>query len=866
MSLKKQILVVEDNQINREMLRMILSGQYDVIEADSGQTALNLLRDRKDNIALILLDVMMPVMDGYTFLELVKQDPELALIPVIVTTQNDSEADELAALEHGATDFVPKPYRPQIILHRVASLINLRENAAMVNQLRYDRLTGLYSKEFFYKQAQEQMRTHPERQYTIICSNVENFKLYNDVFGIAAGDRLLRAIAKMFLELKGRDEICGRFNADRFMLLLSQEHRTANYDHLVETGQQMLRTAKNTVMKWGVYEVASEGVSVEQMCDRAFLAADSIRGQYNTHFSVYDDSLRSKLLREQVITESMEAALAQRQFQVYLQPKFSLLDDRLAGAEALVRWIHPEMGFLSPGEFIPLFEKNGFITQLDRYVWEEACRLLHSWQSRGLTTVPVSVNISRADIYQADVADVLLGLIRKYRLKPALLHLEITESAYTEDPQQIIDTVAHLRSLGFIIEMDDFGSGYSSLNMLNQMKLDILKLDMKFIQSETAKPLEQGILRFIVELARRLNLSVVAEGVETREQLEHIRDIGCDYVQGYFFAKPMPSAEFEKYLTEEPSRAIMGRAVLTRPVQTLLVADEDPDYRAQVRATFSGPHQVLEAADAVTALACVAEHERDETFAVLLSMTLPQQGAFDVLAAIQANPALWHVPVLVTLPQDEALERQALRAGADDFIKKPHTQMGLRKRLELLTGLSTHKARERTLQNHICRDYLTGLLNRRGLHTALDSLWQEDLPLALYIFDLGGLKKVSDGCGHDHDSQLLKAFGELLRRRTRNGDILCRYGGDEFVVILRRMDNAEAVRRKGTEICRATGELLPGAELLGSCSAGAVLCGDEECPFAELLEKATKALYRAKRLGKGTCCLWHDEAEKDICL
>ena len=262
----------------------------------------------------------------------------------------------------------------------------------------------------------------------------------------------------------------------------------------------------------------------------------------------------------------------------------------------------------------------------------------------------------------------------------------------------------------------------------------------------------------------------------------------------------------------------------------------------------------------------MAEHERDETFAVLLSMTLPQQGAFDVLAAIQANPALWHVPVLVTLPQDEALERQALRAGADDFIKKPHTQVGLRKRLELLTGLSTRKARERTLQNHICRDYLTGLLNRRGLHTALDSLWQEDLPLALYIFDLGGLKKVSDGCGHDHDSQLLKAFGELLRRRTRNGDILCRYGGDEFVVILRRMDNAEAVRRKGTEICRAIGELLPGAELLGSCSAGAVLCGDEECPFSELLEKATKALYRAKRLGKGTCCLWHDEAEKDICL
>lgn len=551
MALKKQVLIVEDNKINRDMLAAILSEQYAVIEAENGQKALDILQDLKNDISLILLDVMMPVMDGYTFLEIIKEDPELALIPVIVTTQNDSEADEIAALKHGSTDFVPKPYRPQVILNRIAGLINFRENAAMINQFRYDRLTGLYSKEFFYRQAAEQIKAHPERKYTIVSSNIENFKLYNDIFGVSEGDKLLQKIAEMFRGMTGDGEICGRYNADRFLILLNQEQYSGDYEYLVKAGQTVLNKIKNAVMKWGIYEVIDASVPVETMCDRAFLAVDSIKGQYNTNLAVYDAALRNTLLREQRIIESMETALQEGQFAVYLQPKFSLQNDGLAGAEALVRWTHPEMGFLSPGEFIPLFEKNGFITQLDQYVWERACMLMHDWKVHNLEVTPISVNVSRADIYQADLLDILLGLIEKYELSPEMLHLEITESAYTEDPDQIIDTVERLRNQGFIIEMDDFGSGYSSLNMLNQMKLDVLKLDMKFIQNETAKPMEQGILRFIVELANWMNLSVVAEGVETLEQLEHVRGIGCDYVQGYFFAKPMPGSDFEKYLIKQ---------------------------------------------------------------------------------------------------------------------------------------------------------------------------------------------------------------------------------------------------------------------------------------------------------------------------
>ena len=255
-------------------------------------------------------------------------------------------------------------------------------------------------------------------------------------------------------------------------------------------------------------------------------------------------------MRNQEITDEMEKALLEEQFVVYLQPKYKTTTRELCGAEALVRWIHPEWGFQSPGEFIPLFEKNGFITKLDQYVWEKVCMLLHEWDRKGLRSIPVSVNVSRADIYNVNLADILKGLAETYELEPSRIHLEVTESAYTEDPKQIIETMVNLRDLGLLVEMDDFGSGYSSLNMLNQLPLDVLKLDMKFIQNEMAKPAEQGILRFIMELAHWMNLYVVAEGVESEEQLERLGELGCDYVQGYYLAKPMPGTAFEQLLQQ----------------------------------------------------------------------------------------------------------------------------------------------------------------------------------------------------------------------------------------------------------------------------------------------------------------------------
>lgn len=856
---QKSILVVEDNQINRMMLTAILSSEYRILEAENGQEALQVLQEHRDELSLILLDIVMPVMDGYTFLSIVKADPVYASIPVIVTTQNDAESDEVAALSHGAADFVAKPYRPQIILHRVASIINLRETAAMINQVQYDKLTGLYSKEFFYQRVKEILVQRPQQSFDILCSDIENFKLVNDVFGVPAGNRLLCGVADLYTELAGAKGICGRLHADQFACLIERQPEYTNA-MFIQAGAQIntLPNMKNVIMKWGVYSIEDRAVSVEQMCDRALLAARSIKGQYGKYYASYDDTLRSKLLREQAITEGMEAALAERQFEVYLQPKYRIKDGNLAGAEALVRWNHPQWGLQSPAVFIPLFERNGFITQLDQFVWDRACEVLRGWDDHGHPPISVSVNVSRADIYNADIADILMKTVQKYQLPPARLHLEITESAYTENPHQIIETVNHLRDLGFVIEMDDFGSGYSSLNMLNQMPLDILKLDMKFIQSETAKPVNQGILRFIMGLARWMHLSVVAEGVETKEQLTRLREIGCDYVQGYLFGKPMPCADFEQLFKvrrpdagQEPTDPAGSQE--ERPTRVLLVADEDASYREQVQTTFADLYQVTEAPDSRAAMDYVTDYGH-KLAAVIVSLTLPDLDGCAALDRLQQEKAVWNIPVIATGPSDPLLEAEALKRGADDFACKPHLQSSLLKRVQRAVGTSASWEQERILRDEAYRDYPTGLLNRRGLHVAVDALRREDAPYAFYLFGLNHLKQINDQFGHSKGDQLIVQFGELLRAHARETDSIARLGGAEFIVVMKKLGTEELALKKGEAICRAFRENNVAQEIPATASAGVVIWNAEGSLDA-VLTKADEALARAKA-GGTDCCLW----------
>lgn len=607
------------------------------------------------------------------------------------------------------------------------------------------------------------------------------------------------------------------------------------------------------VLKWGIYEINDRTVPVERMCDRAILAVDSIKGQYQRIYAVYDATLREKLLREQAITDAMEAALSEKQFQIYLQPKYSLNTNSIAGAEALVRWIHPTWGFLSPGEFIPLFERNGFITRLDQYIWEAVCAQLRVWKDNGLPLIPVSVNVSRADVYQADLAQTLVGLIQKYDIDPAYLHLEITESAYAENLNQIISTVRQLHSLGFPIEMDDFGSGYSSLSMLGQMEVDMLKLDTKLVQNETAKPASQSILSDIITMAHRMRLSVVAEGVENREQLERLREFGIDYVQGFFFARPMPTDAFEALLRAQQvsSPEPVAYPHLEKPaLPLLLIVEENPKYLETVRNTFSEIYTIVAASDCQSALDWLCGNS-SRLSAMILSMTLPDNGAGVLMQALRQDPRKWGIPILATIPCSEDLAKLPLTMEADDFLCKCHPILDLRRRVTRLIDTASAHKREDNLLAAANMDYLTGLLNRRGLQEAFANLRKEDLPLAVYLFDLDNLKIANDTYGHDSGDRLIQSFAKMLHRQAAPEDILCRYGGDEFLVIAKRVRDGESALKKGEHICQGFQEHTHVA-----CSCGVALCEADELPTNDLIERADQALYQAKRTNKGSCCLW----------
>lgn len=792
---KKQILVVEDNEINRAMLCAILSDFYQVLEAENGQAALDILGQKKEAVALILLDVTMPVMDGYTFLDISQKDKQLSLIPVIVMTQANSEEEEISALAHGATDFIPKPYRPQVILHRVASLIKLRETAAIMNQFQYDELTGLYTRKYFYRKARERLDENPDKEYMILCTNLENFKLFNDAFGRKAGDQLLLESAGIFQKRVGPDAICCRYNADRFICLIDKELEKIGRQNFVD-GRRTKRSElmANISVKLGVYEITDRSISIEQMCDRALLAVDSIRGLYNQYYAVYDDTLREKMLHEKEITDAMEAALEAEQFSVYFQPKYSLHDNCIVGAEALIRWTHPQMGFIAPDEFIPLFERNGFIHNLDLYVWEMVCQKLGEWKKKGYLPIPISVNVSRADIYQGQLVDTFCELVKKYEIEPSYLHLEITESVYTECPDQIIGTVEELRRRGFIIEMDDFGSGYSSLSLLSQMSIDILKLDLVFIRNELAKPMEQSILNDVINMAHRMHLNVVAEGVETSEHKKRLKVLGCDYAQGYFFAKPMPVAEFENLLKMYKNvfsgmvtdACLLEKSDLTKDIcgvkRTVLVVDDDATNRDLLTEILEGQYIVLTAGNGKEGLE-VLQKNGQYISAIMLDIQMPVMNGYEFLKHVNSEPAFRQIPVIVTSVLDDmAEEEKCLSLGASDFIGKPYNEKSILTRLRNIIHLRECDS----IISELEIDVLTGFKNRKAYYDEIERIEndqeQSTRPIGIIFADINGLKRINDSKGHEAGDHLITEIAKMIRDVFTDANIY-RLGGDEFVIL-----------------------------------------------------------------------------------
>lgn len=423
-------------------------------------------------------------------------------------------------------------------------------NGVVVDYLAtYDELTGIYNKQAFYAKTKEMLLDNPDKNFDLLRINIERFKVLNDLFGESTGDKLLRYIGKFLKEINLPLCVSGRLYADNFVVCY--EAGKGDSRRMINTLQMVADSFainNRTILSFGLYRIDDKNLPVSVMCDRANMALWKAKGNFKNPYCEYDEKMRQQVLKEQKIINAMEMAIQNKEFTLYLQPKYDIEKGTIIGAEALVRWISLENGFISPGDFIPVFENNGFVYEVDKFIWEESCRYLRKWLDEGREVHPISVNVSRIDLYDPKLVQHLVDLREKYQLPSQYLELEITESAYTEDPEQIITIARQLREAGFVILMDDFGTGYSSLNMLKDIQIDVLKLDMGFLKSSDYSAKGGNILTAILKMAESLKMQTIAEGVETKEQVEFLKSIGCKYVQGFYYSKPLPVDEFEKLI------------------------------------------------------------------------------------------------------------------------------------------------------------------------------------------------------------------------------------------------------------------------------------------------------------------------------
>lgn len=411
----------------------------------------------------------------------------------------------------------------------------------------HDSLTGILNRNGFIKNTRELLDAAPETERYIVCFDIKDFKLYNDMFGVEAGDQLLIKIADLMRRVAPKDVTYGRLSGDQFAICipvsLFDEQKMLEYVKMIS--KESDTAVYHLHIQLGVYLIADPTKDISVMCDYARIAIGLIKTDYQKFVSYYDEALSNELQKEKKLLSNFDEAIETNQFQMYLQPQISA-NGRLLGAEALVRWLNPVKGLIPPGDFIPLFEQTGYIHRLDQYIWELACKKLREWRDRGRDDLHISVNISVKDFYYIDLYETFTRLVEKYDIPPKNLKLEITESILMTDTHNQLKLLDRLREYGFEIEIDDFGSGYSSLNTLKDANVDVLKLDMGFLSKTEHTTRGRIIMNSIISMSKELGLSVITEGVELEEHVEFLKTAGCDIFQGYYFDKPIPVEEFEK--------------------------------------------------------------------------------------------------------------------------------------------------------------------------------------------------------------------------------------------------------------------------------------------------------------------------------
>ncbi len=479
----------------------------------------------------------------------------------------DSYSCSFPVRTDGSSNYRQKQWRFCYVDSSKTDILLTRSDITKYYEGANDPLSGLLCRQAFYQQATDMLNDNPEVHFVLMRFDIDRFKVFNDLYGVTAGDELLQVIGATLLACNpGELTVLGRLEADHFAILCPYEtHCWELLPKKLQELSQGMQQKFNLQFSIGLLDITDTKLDVSLMCDRALLAMDQVKASYTDKVSWYDEQQWQKILEEQMLVSECEAALEHGQFQVYYQPVVNYMDGSIIGAEALVRWIHPVHGMISPARFISLFERNGFIGRLDLYVWDQACRFMANWEHEHGQKFPfaISVNISRIDIYDVQLCEKIIAIQDLHGLQRDCLKLEITEGVYMEDPQQLIEAVKVFRKAGFVVAMDDFGAGYSSLNILKDVPVDILKLDLRFLSKGEDDARGGSIISSIIRMARWLNLTVVAEGVETKQQADFLKSLNCRYMQGFYFYRPIDGAAFNTLLQHSDATQLALRKEAT---------------------------------------------------------------------------------------------------------------------------------------------------------------------------------------------------------------------------------------------------------------------------------------------------------------
>ena len=550
---KTTVLIVDENETDQNYLISAFGKtDYSFICCNHINQGVETLINDKEIVNLVILDLSANSKDGLKFLEEKRDNDVIKDIPIVIVT--NKKHLEVKCLSLGVSQFLLKPFESKkVIKARIENTLALHAKNVIISKAREDEVTGLLNTDFFIHYASELL--HNEKDYDMIAVRLSNYSILSELYPREKCYALLRGMAKVLLDIATtKGGFAARSHADLFYLIIPSQKE---YDWIIHDIREMIITTElkelKTKVKLGIYQKINKKLTINALIQIVMNTCVSILDLETESIAFYDEIQHKQELFNQELINSFDDAIRERQFEIYLQPKYNILGDKpvLDHAEALVRWNSPKFGFVSPKDFIPLFEHNGLIEELDRYVFMRVLEMITDLKKEfGERTPNISINLSRIDFYDPMIIDKMRNALLEQHVDYSLVNIEITESAYTKDADQLISKINEARGAGFNIEIDDFGSGYSTLNMLTKIPFDVLKIDMVFMKNFSSSGIKP-IIKAIVDIARSLKVKVVCEGVETRSQYEYLKKLKVDYVQGYYLSRPLPFNGFKTLLSSE---------------------------------------------------------------------------------------------------------------------------------------------------------------------------------------------------------------------------------------------------------------------------------------------------------------------------